>query len=189
VTVSSVEHRVYAVPANGVERSNGVVLGGGMLFQVSGWMALELDVWIGALRGRTEGAIDRDAAQLSLGAGIPVTRWLTVDGGVHRRAYSSAVASQLWTALRVGAEGRLDFLGGHATGFGRFHYFPSIVVRGLGPPDFALAAAAGMEYRVGPATLRVLYDLERVDFPERNGIRRLEELSALSVRLGLRLGR
>lgn len=187
--MSSAEHRVRAGASPGVERSNGVLVGGGMQYQVTGWVAVELDVWVGSLRGRTEGAFDRDAARLSLSAGIPATTWLTVEGGVERRVYSNVFASQHWTILRVGAEGRLDFLGGAAAGIARLHYLPSVAVRGLGPPDFALVAAAGMEYRVGPAALRVVYDVERVDFPERNGTRRLEDLSALSVALGLRLGR
>ena len=189
VAVSSVEHRARAVPSPRVERSTGVFLGGGVQYQVTGWVSVELDVWAGALRGRTEGTIDRDAAQLSLSAGVPATSWLTVEGGVERRVYSSVVARQGWTIVRVGAEAHFDLLGGAAAGIARLHYLPSVAVRDLGPPDFALVAAAGMEYRVGPATLRILYDVERVDFPERNGTRWIEELSALSVTLGLRLGR
>ena len=189
VTVSSVEHRVFASEQLGVERSSGVFLGGGMSFQASGWVGVGVEAAVGALRGRTVGALDRDAAEVSLSASIPATTWLTIDGGLEWRVYSNPVARQRWTVLRVGAEARLDFLGGGAAGVARLHYLPSVAVAGLGPPDFALEAGAGMEYRVGPATLQVLYGLERVDFPERNGVRRLEELSALSVRLGLRLGR
>ena len=175
--------------ALGVERASGLFLSGGILYQASGWVGMTLEASVGALRGRTEGAIDRDAAQVSLSAGIPATAWLTVDGGVQWRVYSTVFAQQRWSVLRVGAEARLPFLGGSAAGVARLHYLPSVSVRGLGPPDLALAAAAGMEYRIGPATLDVFYDLERVDFPERSGVRRLEELSSLSVRLGLRLGR
>ena len=189
VTVAVLEHRALASPSVGVERSNGALLGGALLYQASTWLTVELETWMAALRGRSEGAIDHDVAQVSLNAGIPAATWLIVDGGVRLRAYSSPVARQRWTMLRVGAEARLEFLGGSVAGIARLHYLPSVTVRGLGAPDVAVAAAAGMDYRLGPTTLRVLYDLERVDFPERNGTQRLEQLSGLSLTLGMALGR
>ena len=50
----------------------------------------------------------------------------------------------------------------------------------------AFRAATGLEYRVRAATLGVEYSLERYDFPVEAGVRRLEQLSAVTVRLELR---
>ncbi len=51
----------------------------------------------------------------------------------------------------------------------------------------AFRAATGLEYRIRTTTLGVEYSLERYDFPAEAGVRRLEQLSALTLRLELRL--
>jgi len=58
---------------------------------------------------------------------------------------------------------------------------------GLRGPDTAFRAATGLEYRVRTTTLCVEYSLERYDFPAEAGVRRLEQLSAVTLLLELRL--
>ncbi len=52
----------------------------------------------------------------------------------------------------------------------------------------ALTAAAGIEYRSGVVTGGLFYGLERYDFPDRGAGRRLEQVSTLTIRFGVRRG-
>ena len=53
--------------------------------------------------------------------------------------------------------------------------------RGLPRPDVALAASAGVEWRGPRMGVGTRYVLERYDFPENAGDRRIEEMSVLRV--------
>src|SRR2546425_9398665 len=64
---------------------------------------------------------------------------------------------------------------------------PAVSASGLRGPDRAVRGATGLEYRVRTMTLCVEYSLERYDFPAEAGVRRLEQLSAVTLLLELRL--
>src|SRR5204863_147792 len=80
------------------------------------------------------------------------------------------------------AAARVAFAGGAIHGVWRAALFPVVSVSGLRGPDVAFRAATGLEYRVRTTTLGVEYSLERYDFPAEGGVRRLEPLSAVTLR-------
>jgi len=64
---------------------------------------------------------------------------------------------------------------------------PVVSVSGLGHPDIALAAGAGVEWRGTRVSVRAIYTLERYDFSGSAAAKRLEEVSSLQVGATLRL--
>lgn len=181
---SFVEHRVDA--GYGLERSSGPVVGGEAVLHVGGRWQFALRVQGGTLTARTAGALDRDVGEVGVEAAMRVVPWLTLRAGISRRAYGTLLARQRWAIVGLGAEARVPIAGGTWQGIARGALLPVVAVNGL-DPDVAFAAASGMEYRRGSASLGVLYSLERHDFPAQPTVR-LEQLSALTVRLALRLG-
>jgi hypothetical protein len=186
--LSFAEHRVDA--GFGVERTAGPVITAGIALAPRPRLALELRGRAGSLPGQAAGAFDRDLGELAL-----ETRWrampaLDVGTEVMWRSYASMVGRQRWVLVRTGIEARLPLVGVDATTLLRAAYLPVVAVPGLGTPRLAVSAGAGMEYRVGPTRLRVLFELERYDFaPVGETARRVEQLSGLSVALTMRLGR
>jgi hypothetical protein len=87
--------------------------------------------------------------------------------------------------VEVGAEARLDFATSPVRGILRGGLLPVVSVNGLPRPDVALTATAGIEYRTGPVTAGVFYGLERYDFPDQGGGRRLEQVRTLAFRFTL----
>ncbi|HEY6852998.1 MAG TPA: hypothetical protein VI139_02025, partial [Gemmatimonadales bacterium] len=63
---------------------------------------------------------------------------------------------------------------------------PTVSVTGFSRPNTAFAAAAGTEYDISRWSLAVLYELERYDFPPQSGMKRFEQMSALTVRASFR---
>lgn len=185
-TAAHLEYRVDA--GYGVERLVGAALGVGAALELRPWLAVALAVHAGRLDGRTSGALDRDLGQVSLDARARVTPWLVVEGGVLARSFGTTVARQRWVALRTGAEVRFAFLGAGVHGILRGGYLPAVWVNGLDQPELAFTAASGLEYRLPVATARLLYELERYDFPRLGASERAEQLAVLrlEVAFGLR---
>lgn len=181
--VSLSEHRVDA--GFGVERASGLVLGAVAGMRIGPPFELALHLAGGSLDASTVGAVDRDLGEIGLTATVDATSWLSLQARAARRVYSTAIARQAWTLVGVEAQGRLAFTGQSTRGVGRLGLIPVASVKGLPRPDFAFSAAAGLEHAAGAITLRALYSLERYDFPTRDGTRRAEQLSMLTLEAGL----
>lgn len=179
------EHRVDA--GFGLERSSGVLVSGGAVVGAQRWLDFEVSVGVGRLATDAPGVLDRDLAQATGSAYLLVTPAVRLEGGVLVRAYTTPVARQRWTMLRAGAEGRVEFLLGGVAGVLRADYLPAVWVSGLDHRGSGLRMATGLEYRRRRAAVRLLYDLERVDFPPAGGARRLEQLAQLSLWVSLRV--
>jgi hypothetical protein len=98
------------------------------------------------------------------------------------------LARQGWAIVSLGAEARVPIAAGTVHAIASGALLPVTAVSGLSASQRAFVAATGMEYRRRASTLRVLYSLEQYDFPAPSGARRLEQVSALTVALGMRFG-
>ncbi len=186
-SASLVEHRVDV--GTGVARTVGPVGGAHVTLGVAPWLELRADGRSGHLAAKTPSAEARDVAELGLGASVPVGSSLAFTAGYERRVFTGTIGSQRWTALRVGAEERVTFIGGAIRGVFQAALLPIVSVSGLRSPDLAVAVGSGLEVRGGRVVGSVLYTLERYDFPREGPDRRLEQLAALTVQVGVRLGR
>lgn len=179
--VSLTEHRVDA--GYGVERVSGPLGGASITLLIPPRVALRVATVGGSLTHDTEGAEDRDVGEVRIEACYRTLSWLTLEAGAATRTYTAPIAGQRWTMLQIGAEVRVPILDGRVDALGRFSLLPLVSVTGLEQPELALAASAGVEYHLGPVTAGLLYALERYDFPARDGIARLEQLTGLVARL------
>jgi len=181
---SLAEHRVDA--GFGVERSLGPIVGGVGTLRVGPRLEVALRAVGGRLIGST-GVLDRDVGELGVEASVITLPWLALQAGAARRAYSTKLGRQTWTLVSLGGTARMAFAGDAIHSVWRAALLPAVSASGLTDPDVAFRAATGLEYRVRTTTLMVEYSLERYDFPAEAGVRRLEQLSALTLRLELRL--
>jgi len=184
-SVSAALHRVDA--GYGVERSSGVLGGARVSLGLPPRVELGVTAGAGTLDRDSTSAEDRHVAEVGLDARYRTLPWLWLETGVATRTYAAPIAIQRWTSLRLGGEARVAFFGGRAEGVGRVLFLPLVAVTGLDQPELAVAAAAGIEYRLGPVAAALFYSLERYDFPARDGVARIEQLSALTGRVSVRL--
>jgi len=178
--VSLAEHRVDA--GFGVERSLGPILGAVGTLRSGPRLSLAVRALGGSLFG-SNGVLDRDVGELGVEVSVVTAPWLSLQAGAARRAYATKLGRQAWTTVDLGATARVAFAGGAIRGVWRAALLPVVSVSGLRGPDTAFRGATGLEYRVRATTLGVEYSLERCDFPTAAGVRRLEQLSALTLRL------
>jgi hypothetical protein len=62
-------------------------------------------------------------------------------------------------------------------------------VNGTRGPDVGVLAAAGVSYHWPTLGARVLYSLERYDFPRLGAVQRLEQVSALTLQFDITPGK
>jgi len=183
--IGRVEHRVR--DAGVVQPSAGMVLGGGLGLFVGD----RFEVWGEALGGRlaadSASGEDLDLAEVQLLGEARLRPWLTAQAGLNVRSYSTPLARQRWTTLRLGAEADVPLALDGVRGLVRAQWMPVVSVSGLGHPDIALAAGAGVEWRGTRVSVRAIYTLERYDFSGSAAAKRLEEVSSLQVGATLRL--
>ena len=180
LSLSLAEHRVTA--GAGLERSAGTMFGLWATTTVP-WQALEARASLraGSL-GATDGSgVDRDVGEASLGASVSVSEWIGLDAAVVVRRYESALAAQRWVWGEVGLHARRSMLEDALKLSAGLSIMPWVSVSGISRPDLAVAAHSAVGYTAGRLTATIRYGLERFDFPARNGVRRLEELSSLEL--------
>lgn len=184
VQIGRAEHRV--VGGGVLVPSSGTLFGGGLAVAIGNRVEVHAEARGGRLA--TSGAPsldDHDLAEVHMLAGLKVRPWLTVQGGVGFRNFSSALARQHWTTLRVGAEARVPLAFDQVRGVLRGYWLPVVAVSDLASPDIALAAAVGVEWQGRRIGVGALYAFERYDFRPNAGTQRLEELASLQVRVSL----
>lgn len=184
--IGRVEHRVRN--AGQVEWSSGTVFGGALGLRIGG----RLEVWGEARGGRlaaqSPDGDDREFAEIQLVGARELGPWLTLQGGAGVRSYASGPFRQRWTTLRVGAEARVPLALEGVRGVVRGQWMPVVAVSGLARPNLALGASVGVEWLGSRVSVGALYTLERYDFPGGATTKRLEEISALQVRVTGRFG-
>jgi len=185
-TLSFAEHRVDA--GFGLERTAGLI-GGASLGTRLGNLDLQAQVRTGRLVLQSATGTDLEMAELGLGASWWWRPWIALRGAALVRGYSADVGRQRWRMAEIGAALRVPFAAGRVHGTVRGGWRPAVTVSGLSRPNTAFVAAAGTEYDVTRFSFAILYELERYDFPPQGGMRRFEQLSALTVQASLRSGR
>jgi len=185
--VAAVELRVD--PGSGLERFSGPMIGGEALLHAGTLWTFAVRVGDGSLTARTPGELNRDVGELSAEGRVHAGTGLSFSAGVCRRVYSTELARQRWNTLQVGVEGRLPFLGGAMQAVARGALLPVVAVNGLDHPKTAYAVGTGLEYQLGQGAIGIVYSLERYDFPAQATMQRLEQVSALTVRGVVRVGR
>jgi len=177
-SLSFAEHRVDA--GFGLERTAGWI-GGAALAGRRGSIDLQAQVRTGRLLLRSATGTDLEMAELGLSASWWLRPWIALRGAALVRGYSADVARQRWRMAELGAELRVPFAASRARGVVRGGWRPAVTVSGLSRPNTAFVAAAGTEYDVSRFSVAILYELERYDFPPQAGMKRFEQLSALTV--------
>lgn len=182
VTFTHADHRVDA--GYGLERSSGFALGAEVRLAVRHGLTVAAAGSAGHLAADGNDGIDRDIAQLNVGAELMPLAWLALEASVTVRTYSTVVARQRWTLGRLSAEARVPLSSNVVHVLGRAGLFPLVSVNGLPGPDVAFETAVGLEYARGRWTVDLRYSLERCDFPFQGAGERSEQLAALTLRLG-----
>ncbi len=185
-SLSFAEHRVDA--GFGLERTAGLI-GGAVLGGRLGGIDLQAQVRTGRLLLRSATGTDLEMAELGLAASWWWRPWIALHGAALVRGYSADVARQRWRMAELGAELRVPFAANRARGVLRGGWRPAVTVTGLSRPHTAFVAAAGTEYDVTRFSFAVFYELERYDFPSQGGMKRFEQLSALTVQASVHPGR
>jgi hypothetical protein len=180
------DHRVDA--GAGVERTSGPVFG----FQLDASQGADLSFALralgGTLDGRSPAAEARDVGEVQADARMRVLPWLDFRAGATVRGFTSALARQRWTQLSIGADTRIAMLGGSIEGTAGAALLPYVGVTGHDSPRLAIAASMGLRHSNPRYEIGLSYALERYDFAEVAGVRRLEENSSLVLRAGYKLG-
>ncbi len=183
----SVQHRVDA--GSGLELSSGTLYGAAVFATLNPRLEVGLEGITGSLTRDSGQAENATLARAEAHVAVFPMPWLALRAGLGIHTFRTPIAVQRWTTMRVGAEGRLEFVGGALSGIARFELYPVADVTGLSRPNRAFGAASGLRFGAGALSAEVLYTLERYDFPETGGVARVEQLSALRVSVGVRLGK
>ena len=177
-----------------IDAGSGVVSAAGSSLGFFGEMGL---AGLGGLRASAvHGTLGAERAEdshemnsLAVEAAVPVRSWASLIIGREWRLYEPRFASQRWSIFRTGAEFRVPLANDRARGIFRAEVMPRVSVDGLPRPTLAASGSTGIEVRRGLLSGALLYGIERFDFSERDGVRRREQMSTLTLRAGLAVGR
>ena len=180
----------YRVDAGfGAERYEGWALGVDIARQVGPRLTVRLMGQGAQLRAERPGDLDPRIGDAEVRARLNVADWWGFYSGLTLRAVANDAARQRWTLGRIGVAVQPAFTGGSLRAIGRLGVIPIAAVSGLPSASFAFDGAVGLDYDRAGVTLGILYGLERFAFPTRDGIRRSEQLSTLTLRGGIQLRR
>ncbi len=181
------DHRVDA--GFGYERSTGPLFGAQIDLEPTDRMTLTLRALGGTLEAQTPAAESRGLGEVMLSTRIDVLPWLRGTAAALTRSYDGALARQRWSELSVGGEGHLALVDGLVDGSIGFALAPLVQVSGQQGPDLSVAGSARLRHSGERLDLAIGYTLERYDFATSAGVSRVEEISMLVFRAGLRIGR
>lgn len=183
--IGRAEHRIR--DSGTLVAASGTLLGGSLTVGVREQFEIRTEVWGGRLNtGSSPSLVDHDIADLQLVGAFKARPWLLLQAGVDARSYANVLARQHWTALRVGAEAHVPLATESIRGVLRGYWLPVVSVKDFARPEIALAASVGLEWQGSRISVGTTYTLERYDFAPSAGARRLEQLSTLQLRAGLR---
>lgn len=185
------EHRVRdRSVGDGIEVSTGTWFGAGVRATFASRGTIAVGGRSGVLHPGRGATLPRDVAELSLDGTYRARAWLDVVGGVRVRSYTTAVARQRWIAPYLGVAARLPFAVRGLRGMFDVALHPFASVSGLARPAVAITSGAGVAYSRGRIDAQLRYTLERYDFARGTASQRLEQLSAVTFSMQVRvLGR
>ena len=185
-TGSIVEHRI-SMTGGDVERVVGAVWGAGATIALSDWLGARAHVAGGNLSGRSADAEGRSFSEADVALTLTPDRWVTLDAGPVVRTMSTPLVRQRWIELRAGGQLGLDLIDGVLRSTVRLSIAPWVSVSGHPTPDLAIGGGTGLQYDAGRLSASLAYALDRYDFPAAGSVRRLEQHSTLTARIGWRV--
>jgi hypothetical protein len=183
--IALVEYRVDA--GYGPERFNGPGLELDVARRFGSHFTLRLSGAGAGLQAAATGDLDRRLGEADASARFMVVPLWGVYGGVTWRAISNDAGRQRWVFGRLGAELRPAFSGDRIHAVGRLGFVPFVAVEGLSSASITFDGAVGLEYEHSRVTLGLLYGVERFAFTSAGDVDRVEQLSKLTLRAGIRL--
>ena len=184
-TGAVLEHRVTAGGA--VERVSGTIWGAGAAMSPTEWVSIRARIAGGNLSARSVDAESRSLSEGEITLLLTPDRWLSLDLATSVRTMETPLARQRWMEMRAGSEVGLDLVEGVLRGSVRLSIAPWVSVSGHPAPDLAIGAGTGLQYTAGRLVTNLDYTFDRYDFPAGSDVRRLEQRSALTARIGWRL--
>jgi len=183
---ASADHRVDT--GLGLERSAGPLFGAQLDLEPDERVMVSLRALGGTLNPKTPGAETRAVGELALTTRLDMVSWFRGTVTALGRSYDGPLARQHWSELSLGGEGHgmlIDKLLEASVGLS---LAPVVRVSGRDGPALAVAGLARLRHSGERLDLSLGYSLERYDFAASGGARRVEELSMLVFRAGLRIG-
>lgn len=181
------DHRVDT--GLGLERASGPMFGAQLDVEADPHFGVSLRALGGTLDAKTPGSETRGVGELSLTTRLDLLSWFRGTASAVGRSYDGALARQHWSELSLGGEGHAPLIDGILDASLGLSLAPVVQVTGRQGPDLAVAGLARLRHSGERLDLSLGYSLERYDFPVVNGTRRVEEISMLVLRAGLRFGR
>ena len=167
VVAASADHRVDT--GLGFERSTGPLFGG-------------------TLNPKLAGSETRAVGELALTTRLDMVSWFRGTVTALGRSYDGTLARQHWSELSLGGEGHGMLIDKVLEGSVGLSLAPVVRVSGRQGPDLAVAGLARLRHSGERLDLSLGYSLERYDFAGSGSPRRVEEISMLVFRAGLRIG-
>jgi hypothetical protein len=180
-----VEHRMTSGPQ--LQRELGFAFGAAVWAPVLSWIELRGQLLGGALAAKTTATDDRRFGELDLSATVVPFDWLAFEVGGGSRAFTGPLGRQRWVTMRAGSELRLAFLDGRVHGMIGGALIPVVAVSGVESPSVAVLGRTGISYRHRDLSAAIVYEIERYDFPAEGASRRLEQVSSVAARVGVRV--
>ena len=181
------DHRVDT--GLGLEQATGPLFGAQLDVEPDPRIGLSLRALGGTLDAQLPGSETRSVGELALTTRLDMLSWFRGTVSAVGRSYSSALARQHWSELSLGGEGHAPLIDGILDASLGLSLAPVVRVTGRQAPDLAIAGLARLRHSGERLDLSLGYSLERYDFPVVSGTRRVEEISMLTLRAGLRFGR
>jgi hypothetical protein len=167
----------------GVERSAGTMFEFQVRVQPGARFTVAITGQSGVLHAARGATLPRELAEAGLDASYRARSWLDVEGGMRVRSYTTSVGRQRWNLPYLGVSGRIPFAIEGVEGVLGAGVHPFAAVSGLPDPEVALRGRAGLRYARGRLGAEVVYSLDRYDFARGTIAQRLEQYSALTLRL------
>ncbi|HWE41315.1 MAG TPA: hypothetical protein VG432_02375 [Gemmatimonadaceae bacterium] len=186
MVAASADHRVDT--GLGLERSAGPLFGAQLDLEPDERVTVTLRALGGTLNPQTRAAETRAVGELALTARLDMVSWFRGTVAALGRSYQGPLARQHWSELSLGGEGHGMLIDNMLEGSVGLALAPAVRVSGRSGPDLAIAGLARLRHSGERLDLSLGYSLERYDFAGRGGGRRVEEISMLVFRAGLRIG-
>ena len=183
---ASADHRVDT--GLGLERSAGPLFGAQLDLEPDERVMVTLRALGGTLNPQTPAAETRAVGELALTTRLDMVSWFRGTVTALGRSYDGPLARQHWSELSLGGEGHGMLIDKILEGSVGLSLAPVVKVSGRDGPDLAVAGLARLRHSGERLDLSLGYSLERYDFAGRGGTRRVEEISMLIFRAGLRIG-
>jgi len=188
VVAASADHRVDT--GLGLERSAGPLFGAQLDLEPDERVMVTLRALGGTLNPKIPGSETRALGELALTTRLDMVSWFRGTVTALGRSYDGPLARQHWSELSLGGEGHGMLIDNLLEASVGLSLAPIVRVSGRRGPDLSVAGLARLRHSGERLDLSLGYSLERYDFAATADAtpRRVEEISMLVLRAGLRIG-